>query len=188
MPETRFDIASRALLRIGHPAIASFADGSAGATVAGQEYEPLVTQRLSEHRWRFATAQVALNRLIDTPAGRWLHAWQAPPDALALHAVLRDGRPTRYDRYGDKIFADDDQGLIADYTFRQDESRWPAFFAGCIAQELASILALSVARDPELAGQLGANLPRNWAQARLADSQQQTARTWPRSQLITVRY
>jgi hypothetical protein len=188
MPETQFDIASRALLRVGHPAITSFEDGTTGASIAAAEYEPLVVARLSEYRWRFATTQVALNRLADTPVGRWQYAWQAPADALAIHAVLSAGLPVRHDRYGDKIFADIDDGLIADYSFRATEDRWPAYFTQCIGQELAALFAASVARDPELAEMLGNGLERAWGRARLADSQQQTARRIAPSRLIGVRY
>lgn len=187
MPETAFDIASRALVRIGHPPITSFDEGSTGATVAAQEYEPLVGARLSEYRWRFATTQQALAPLLDTPVDRWTNAWQAPADAIAIHAVLLDGRPVAYDRYGDKIFANVADGLTCDYTFRQVEARWLAKFTDCIVQELAGIFALSVARDKELAAEVKAGLERNWAKARLADAQQQSARRLAPSRLIAVR-
>lgn len=188
MSQTAIDIVNRALVRVGAARIASFDGTSAEAECAGAEYEPLVRARLTEHRWRFATAQAVLNLLVDTPAGRWAHAWQAPAGALQINAVTRGGLRIRYDRYGDKIFTDEGEDLLADYTFRPDESLWPPYFSDALADQLAYAFALSLARDEELARILGARLDRTWARARLSDSQQQSTRRIAPSRFVSVRH
>jgi hypothetical protein len=188
MPETKFDIASRALVRAGGSPVTAFDTSSAEAIAAGRDYEPVVTARLSGHRWRFATAQTALNRLTDTPAGeQWQYAYQEPADMLLLHGITQGGALIEYDRFGDKIFANALDDLVADYTFRADESRFPAYFANALTMELAHGFALNLARNLELASRLEAQVDREWQRARTADSQQQTARRIRHSRLIAVR-
>ncbi len=188
MTQTAIDITNPALVRVGANKIASFTEGSTEAAVAAEEYEALVTAKLTEHRWRFATAQVTLNRLVATPEARWQFAWQAPPDALLINAVTDQGTLIRFDRYGDKLFTDREGDLVADYCFRPDESRWPPYFANAVAAELAHLFALSIARDQQLADTLGRRLERTWAMARLADSQQQSTRRLAPSRFISVRH
>lgn len=188
MTQTAIDIINRALVRVGAGRIASLTDGSTEAATAAEEYEPLVRAKLTEHRWRFATAQWSLNRLTATPEGRWEHAWQAPPDALLINAVTERDTLVPFDRYGDKIFTQRDGVLVADYCFRPDESRWPPYFASSVSAELAYAFALSIARDNSLADTLGRRLERTWAMARLADSQQQSTRRLSPTRFISVRH
>jgi hypothetical protein len=188
MPETKFDICSRALVRVGGAPITAFDTSSAEAVAAGQDYEPMVQARLSSHRWRFATAQEDLVRLTDTPAGdQWEHAFQLPAGLLLLHGITRAGRPVEYDRYGDKVFTNEDDGLVADYTFRADESRFPAYFATALMTELAHGFALNLARNRDLAATLAPMVNAEWQRARTADSQQQTTRRIRHSRLIAAR-
>lgn len=188
MTQTAIDVINRALVRVGASKITSLTDGSTEASVAAEEYEALVRARLTGHRWRFATAQVTLNRLVATPEARWQYAFQAPPDALLVNAVTNGGRLVKYDRFGDKVFTDTDAELVCDYCFRPDEVRWPPYFADAITHELAHAFSLSIARDEVLARNIGSRLERLWGQARLADSQQQSTRRISPSRFISVRH
>jgi hypothetical protein len=186
--ETKFDICSRALIEVGANVITSFDDQTTESIVAGQVYEPKLRSILTTYRWRFAVNQFRLNRLTDTPTGRWSYAYQLPPDALAINAVTRAGSDVIYDIYGDKIFTDEDDDLIADYMFRAPESKFPPAFTEAFVVELAAGFAFSIARNRELSKDLHTRADEVlWPKARSIDSQQQTSRKLPTSRLISVR-
>jgi hypothetical protein len=186
--ETKFDICSRALIEVGANVITSFDDQTTESIVAGQVYEPKLRNILSSFPWRFAANQAQLNRLADTPTGRWLYAFRLPTDTLAVRAVTRAGSGIVYDIYGDKIFTDEDDDLIADYTFRAPEAKFPPAFTEAFVVELAAGFAFSIARNRELSKDLHSRADEVlWPKARSIDSQQQTSRKLPGSRLIAVR-
>lgn len=188
MALTKFDIASRALTRIGGNVITSFEDDSAEAIAAGREYEPTVTGALSSYPWRFATALRAIGGpLEDTPAGLWTYAWEMPEDALAITGAWRSDKAVAYDIYGTKIFTDEDADLVLEFTFRSDEGEWPGYFVEAITSELAWKLALSLARDQSLAEGERRLAQRLWAIARNRDSVQQTTRRVPVGGIVARR-
>ena len=49
--------------------------------------------------------------------------------------------PVPFDRYGDKIYANQNEGLVADYTYRPDESLFPAYFREGLVVELSAKIA-----------------------------------------------
>ena len=88
MSESKFDLCSRALQRVGCKAITSFDDNTTESIVAGREYDPLLEAKLcGPPRWRFAATQYELNLIDGEPKARWSYIWQIPADCLALHAV-----------------------------------------------------------------------------------------------------
>jgi hypothetical protein len=188
MPDTQFDVCSRALTLIGANPITSFDEGSTESIVAKTHYEAFVRSKLSERRWSFALAQAELNQLSPTPQGRWDYAYQFPSGLLVLHAVTANGVNIDFDIYGDKIFTDAGGTLIADYTYRASESKFSPSFAHALVIELASRFALSLAQDQTLSRQLLEEAQQiHWPRARWSDSQSHTARTIQPSRLIVAR-
>lgn len=186
---TPIKICSRASLLIGGDPIQSFSDGTAEATVANAMYEDMAQASLTNSRWRFATDQAVLNRLANAPTGRYDAAYQLPSECIMLNAVTVNDHPIKYDTYGSKVYADaapQDQ-LIADYTFRADESTWPPYFVVAVEYVMAGVLATSVARDQQLATMMEGKANLLMAQARRLDSQAQTTRKLNTSRFIAQR-
>jgi hypothetical protein len=175
---TSIDICARALVLIGAEPLTSFSDGTTEARVASNLYEDTVRDMISRHRWRFATGQVQLSRLVATPDGRWDAAYQLPADLLILHAVTVADNVIAYDRYQDMVYsnAGPDDTVIADYTFRADESLWPPTFVTAVEFQLASIFAYSVAAQEQLSDLMEKRAIRYTSIARNIDSQSQTTR------------
>lgn len=187
MADTKIDIASRASIAVGANPITAFDGTSAEAVVAAQHYEATLERSLAG-RWRWATAQAVLNRLEATPVGRWAYGFQLPGNLLLLHTVTRAGQPVAYDRYGDKVFANENDDLVADYTFRPDEAVFPPLFKFAFEVELQAVFAGAVVKDFDLAKGLRAEAEDvHWPKARAADAQQQTTRRVRPSRLIAVR-
>jgi len=183
------DICSRALILIGADPITSFDEGSTEALVSVNMYEDFARSALVNTRWRFATNQAVLNKLVDAPTGRYDHAYQMPNDVLMVHAVTVNDLPIKYQIYGDKIYADtsDQDVVIADYTYRPDEQDWPSYFCVAVEFGMANIFATSIARNASLAQLMQTSARQSMAKARSIDAQQQTTRRIPTSRFITER-
>lgn len=186
---TPLKICSRASILMGGSPISSFTDGTAESDVVDAIYEDMARESLTSTRWRFATTQQVLVRLGTAPIGRFSASYQMPSDLLMLSAVTIGGSPIEFDTYGRKVFCDasasDD--LVADYIFREDEDNWPPFFVLAVELQVASMLAVSVARDASLAQMLEQKAERQMMKARRLDSQQQTTRKLNTSRFIAQR-
>ena len=187
--DTAVKIASRASILIGGDAIQSFSDGTTEADVCNNIYEDVAQSCLTRTRWRFATNQAQLSRLAAAPTGRFDAAYQLPSDTLMINAITINDVPVKYDVYGNKAFCDADssQVLVADYIFRVTEENWPPYFILGVEFFLASILAISVARDGALGSAMELKAEKQMIKARTLDSQQLTTSKLNTSRFIAQR-
>jgi hypothetical protein len=186
---TAIKICSRASLLIGGDAIQSFTDGTAESSVADAIYEDIARSSLTNTRWRFATNQAVLNRLSTAPTGRWDAAYQMPSGTLMLNAITVEEQAIEYDTYGDKVYCDavSTDEIIADYIFRAEEVDWPPYFTLAVEFAVASVFAISLARDAQLGSAMENRAERQFIKARRLDSQQQTTRKLNTSRFIAER-
>jgi len=183
------DICSRALILIGAEPITSFDDNNNEALIASNVYEDIARSALVNSRWRFATNQMVLNRLTETPTGRYDAAYQLPTGWLMTHAVTVNDIPIEYQTYGNKIYCNESATaeVVADYTYRAEEYDWPSYFTIAVQYELASVFAFSLARDAQLAKLMSDQAQLAMMKARGLDSQQQTTRKLNTSRFIAQR-
>jgi hypothetical protein len=174
---------------MGGSPIASFEDGTAEADTCEAMYEDVARACLTNTRWRFATNQSVLTRLSTAPTGRFDAAYQLPATMLMLNAITVNDFPIEYDLYGDKAYCNavPTDVVIADFIFRAQEANWPAYFTIGVEFSMAAILAVSVARDPQLASLMEQKSNLYMMQARRLDSQQQTTRKLYTSRFIAQR-
>lgn len=186
---TPIKICSRASLLIGGSPIQSFEDGTPEATVASAMYEDMARAALTNSRWRFATNQAVLNRLVSAPTGRFDAAYQLPAGFLMVNAVTVRDEPIEYDIYGSKIFCDatSTDELVCDYVFRAIEDTWPPYFVVAVEYMMAGVFAVSVARDSQLSSLMEQKASFQMMQARRLHSQQQTTRRLNTSRFIAQR-
>ena len=179
------DISARALTLIGANPISSFSETSTEAQIANNMYEDVAQGSLCQTRCRFATNQAVLNQLSNVPTGRFDVAHQLPTDTLMVHAITVSDNLIQYSIYGDKVFSNSSTSdqLVADFTFRAQETEWPSYFTLAVEYQLAAIFATSIARDDGLANAMEQKAERLMAKARTLDSQQQTTR-----KLVTNRF
>jgi hypothetical protein len=186
---TAIKICSRASILMGGSPIQSFSEGTTEADVVDAMYEDIARAALTNTRWRFATNQAQLSRLEAAPTGRFDAAYQLPNDLIMLSAVTIGDEPIMYDTYGDKVYCDatENDVVIADYIFRADESNWPPYFTIAVEFQVAAMLAVSVARDAQLASMMEQKGELQMSRARRLDSQQQTTRKLNTSRFIAQR-
>ena len=186
---TPIKICSRASVLMGGSAISSFSDGTVEADVCDPMYEDVARAALTNTRWRFATNQSVLTRIVSPPTGRFDAAYQLPATMLMLNAITVNDLPIEYDIYGDKAYCNAvaTDSVIADFIFRADEANWPPYFTIAVEFTMAGVLAVSVARDPQLASLMEQKANIFMMQARRLDSQQQTTRKLNTSRFIAQR-
>ena len=186
---TPVKICSRASLLIGGDVIQSFDDGTAEATICDAMYEDMARTALTNSRWRFATDQAVLNRLTSAPTGRWDAAYQIPSESIMLSGVTVNDFTINYDTYGSKIYCNSSSSdvVIADYVFRTSEADWPPYFVTAVEYIMAGVLAVSVARDSQLATLMEQKANYQMTQARRLHSQTQTTRKLNTSRFIAER-
>ena len=186
---TPVKICSRASLLIGGEVIQSFDDGTAEATICDAMYEDMARTALTNSRWRFATDQAVLSRLASAPTGRWDAAYQIPSESIMLSGVTVSDFTIKYDTYGSKVYcnATSTDVVIADYVFRASESDWPPYFVTAVEYVMAGVLAISVARDSQLATLMEQKANYQMTQARRLHSQTQTTRKLNTSRFIAER-
>ena len=187
--QSAVDVCSRALILIGAEPITSFDDGNNEALIAANMYEDVARASLFNTRWRFSTNQAVLNRLSDAPTGRFDAAYQLPSGWLMTHVVTVNDTPIEYQTYGDKLFCNEaaSSELVLDFTYRADEQGWPSYFTIAVEYELASVFAVSLARDQSLAQLMTQQAATSMMRARNLDAQQQTTRKLSTSRFITNR-
>ena len=187
--QSAVDVCSRALILVGAEPITSFDDGNNEALIASNMYEDVARASLLNTRWRFSTNQAILNRLSDAPTGRFDAAYQLPSGWLMTHVVTVNDTPIEYQTYGDKLFCNEaaSSELVLDFTYRANEQGWPSYFTIAVEYELASVFAVSLARDQSLAQLMAQQAATSMMRARNLDAQQQTTRKLSTSRFITNR-
>jgi hypothetical protein len=197
---SKFDLVNRALIRIGANTITDFEGNSVESETAAKEYDGRIDERLSgimlgypppgghAHEWRFAMKIAALGTPTATaPADKWDYAYNLPSDLLAIRAVRRDDLPVEYDRVGHQLLSDDEADIVLEYTFRQTEANFPAYFTAALVEDLAAFFAFAVKRDSSLAKTHLEAAVGLWAAARHADSKARTPQVFKASRLVAAR-
>jgi len=176
-------LASNALLLLGHQPIASFDEGTAGATIAANLYETSYLSLLTNHRWRFASKKAQLARLTEEPLNEYKYAFQLPSDSIYL--IKTTSR--QYQIYGSKVYSND-MTMEVDYTYRVNEDNLPPYFAKMFEFFLASQFALSLTGDMEKGNYFSRMYLNELKRAKFADSTQHPQVSFIDNPYVEVRY
>lgn len=173
MPLTDIALCSRALIRIGAAPISSFEEGSAESEVAGALYGPVRDGLLSAYPWSFATGQVALPRLAESPAADYAYGFTLPDDFLRAISAGNGGRGRglRY-RIARGVLQANAEDVMLTYIFRPNESGFPPFFDAALMARLAAELCIPVTENTSRAEALYRLADLEYQRARQIDAQQ----------------
>jgi len=149
-------MASRALARLGEPAITSFEDDSDTAEKVAQLYEPTILGLFARHHWHFAKAKLQLQE--DGAAeivNEWTRGFLMPAletDRVAgPHQVFpsaQRGAAVTFDyEVSDRWILTDHSVIVIEYTKRKAESTWPGYFINLAVEALACVFALPVTEN-----------------------------------------
>ena len=165
--KTDIEVAQRAMVMVGMEPLSSFTESTDEALVMNTVFEDIVEDCLSMHNWNFATGQIQLARLTDTPLDRWDAAYQLPTNPKVVQ---------NYDIYEDKVFmnADINDDVVLNYIFRVATQDWIPPFTLWVIYRLANVLALSVIRKGDIARSYQNLADAQFRMAKARDSQQTT--------------
>lgn len=190
MALTKFELCSRAFLKLGANTISSFGTETAEEEVAGNLYASVRDGLLSEHPWSFATGQVTLAKLASSPLADYDYAYQLPSDFLRALSVgdssTEAGRGVDYRIHERRIHTNMD-GVILSYIFRPDESTFPPFFDTALIARLAAEFCMPLTENTSRTEVLFKLAEREMSKAKLTDAQQQTPQTFEDFTLINAR-
>jgi hypothetical protein len=152
--------ASQSMLLLRANTISSFSEDSNEAEVCATMYEQHIKHVLSIYPWTFATKKRQLTRDSVAPIGEYTYSHVIPAEALLIWAVFNSANvgsnPVRdYDIYSDgssarRIFSNHET-LYADYVIYPDENAWPPYFTEFFINSFASVTAIPVTGNSELA-------------------------------------
>jgi len=190
-PSTDIEVAQKAMVLIGLEPLTSFTDNTDEALVMNTIFEDVVADCLAQNNWNFATGQKQLSRLTDVPADRWDAAYALPtsPKVLQVQTVTIDDAPQSYDIYERYLYinAQESDVVVLNYIFRPETQYWPPAFTMWVIFRLASVLALSVTRKADIAGQFTTLAENQFRRAKARDSQQVTTQSLRLSRYHRVR-
>lgn len=178
------ELASNALLLLGHDPISSFTESTAGAQVASNLFEHSYKAILTQHRWRFATKQAVLARLSTSPTSVFTYQFQMPPDLLYL---IRPVSVREYEVYEDKIYSNSTTMTI-EYIYDIASDRLPSYYAKMLEFFLASQFAIPITGDIDKASFYGQQYEKALIRAKFADSSQRPNDAFIDNPYVDARY
>jgi hypothetical protein len=156
MADSKVDVASQALARLGEPSISSFEEDSDTAEKVNQLYEPTILQLLSSHDWSFATRRKALSEdAAATPVNEWARAFLMPTlrtdrvgKPLSVFNSTRQGAPQIFNyEIQERWLLTNETEIVIEYIFRVPESQWPGYFHSLAIEALAATFALPITEN-----------------------------------------
>ena len=188
MTNTKIDLCSQALVKLGAKNIASMDEDTTESMVAQQLYEPTLQNLLTSYPWRFALQQCALGRLDETPMTDYQYAFQVPNDCLRILSAGQNSKSAglTYRLVGQKLYANVPE-VVLTYISRPEESSFPAFFNQALADTLAAEFCLPLTESSARTDYMKKCAKESVAQARLIDSQQSVHPCFQDFSLIEVR-
>lgn len=166
---TDIDIASNALILIGHDPISSFTEPGAGATAAANLYPETYKRVLSMHPWTFALKEQVLSQLSQGPDElvNLTFAYQLPANHIRSWRIMPQ---SYYEAVGDLIYSNQNR-LLLRYVFKVAETELPPHFIKALEYSLATDFAQLITESTSKSQYFEAKFKDQLASAMAIDSQ-----------------
>lgn len=174
--QTKIDLCSEALLKIGENAITSFNDDSAAAQISGKLYDIIADNLLCLHTWRFALKKYTLTKLVN---GDFL----IPTDILRVIAC----DCSRYEVMQNKIICDTDKIEITGIA-RVNTEDFPSYFVAPLVTKLAMEFCIPLTGNQNSFAILNALFENEIRTAKFIDSASSPNQTIGNFSLISARF
>ena len=181
-------LCSRALVRLGAAPITSFNDETAESEIANVLYAPIRDAMISSYPWTFATGQLALTKLSETPVADYQNAFQLPLDYLrAISAgVGSSGRGLNYRISRGQLHTNVEE-VILTYIYRPEEESFPPFFDMALIARLTAEFCIPVTESTSRSNVFYKIAKEEFTRTRQIDAQQDSPNAIENFNLINVR-
>lgn len=156
MTDSKVDVASQALARLGEPSISSFEEDSDTAEKVNRLYEPAVLSLFSGYDWSFAKAKAILSEDgAAIPVNEWQRGFLMPtlrtervgkPINIFNTTAVGAG-PVFHFEVADRWVFTNETTCVAEYIRRVPESQWPGYFLTLAIEAVAATLALPITEN-----------------------------------------
>lgn len=181
-------LCSRALIRLGAAPITSFNDDTAESEISGALYAPIRDAVLSSYPWTFASGQVELTRLSETPVADYQYAYALPLDFLRAVSAGdgNKGRGLNYRIARGQLHTNAPR-VVLSYIFRPEEEEFPPFFDIAMIARLSSEFCIPITESTSRSDMMSRIAVDEFARARQIDAQQDSPGRLENFTLIDVR-
>lgn len=138
MATREFDIISRATVKMGAEAVASFDDETQEARLAEQLYEINVRAEICSGYFDFTRKTAELARYVDAPADpNYQYQYALPADLLQIEKAMDAAGATISYQVTERKLLSNAPRVRLTYFFRPDEATWSPAFQELISARLA---------------------------------------------------
>ncbi len=168
-------LSSRALIKLGAAPISSFNDGTAQSEIAGALFAPVRDTLLSSYNWSFATGQIELTQLSESPIADFNYSYALPNDFIKAISAGSNGkgRGTNY-RIARGALHSNADNIMLTYIFRPAEEEFPAYFDSALISKLSAEFCIPITESTSRAEAFYRMAEQEFAKARQIDAQQDT--------------
>ena len=171
--QTKVDLCSMALLKLGERPIQSLADDSVASQMARTLFDPVMDALIASHPWRFAMRTYELTETIDGD-------FVIPADVLRI--INAPGKIS-----GTRIIAPNDKISVTALVRVAPES-YPAYFVSLAVTKLAMEFCVPMTGDQAVFRMLAALYETEYTSAKFIDSTTTTAGNIESFSLINARF
>ncbi len=181
-------LCAAALIKIGAAPITSFSEGTAESEIAGALFDQCRDALLSSYAWSFATAQVTLAQLSETPLADFSYAYALPNDYLRALSLGQGGRGRglEFRIMGGKLHTNAPE-VVLSYIFRPEEEAFPPYFDQALIARLAADFTIPVTENTSRSETMQRMAESEYARARQIDAQQDSPNRIEDFTLVDVR-
>lgn len=170
---SKIDIANLALTSIGADRIETLDEDSETARKVNSIYERLLKSMLRSHFWNFATKEIVLSRLVETPLlDDYTYIFQLPSDYIRLRKVSI--YPDSYKIKGRRIYCNSDSLSIEYVSFNDDPNEYDALFVDAFATRIAAELCFSITKNATLTQNKWIEFKEKYTKSISVDGQEET--------------
>lgn len=156
MADSKEDIATQALAKLGEPSISSFEEDSDAAEAVSKLYEPTIQMLLGAYQWRWCDTRKQLAKDgAAVPVNEWSYGYLLPdlktdrvgPPLEVFNSTALRARAVFDFEVEQRWLWTNYETIVIRYTKRLNEIYWPAFFEVLAVEALAAALAMPITEN-----------------------------------------
>lgn len=150
MSISQLSLITDALLACGENPPSAADDGSQEWRCTSAGYDIGLRRLLADHNWKFALTIEAVEDRSDPDDPIWADAYARPTNLVHITRIMDvdGGAITDYRIVGNKIYVNDDEGILVEGVEDKEPSEWPNYFADVMTHYLFAGIYRGLKKSP----------------------------------------